>query len=300
MPDLSIKISSLYLKNPVILASGTCGYGIELKDLIDLNSLGGLCLKGISLKPRPGNPPPRIHETASGLLNSIGLENVGIDRFISEKLPLLKDYDTCIIANILGDSARQYIELAQRLDAHHDQIKAIELNLSCPNVKCGGIAFGTDPKLISQIITGVKKVTNLPVIAKLSPNVQDIVPIATACEESGADAISLINTLLGTAIDIFRKKPVFNNIFAGLSGPAIKPVALRFVWQASHAVKIPIIGIGGISKWEDAIEFFMAGATAIQIGTANFFNPSASFQIIHGIEGFMRKMGYKKIEDMRI
>jgi len=300
MPDLSVKISSLYLKNPIILASGTCGYGNELKDLINLNNLGGLCLKGISINPRFGNPPPRIYETASGLLNSIGLENVGIERFISEKIPLLKDYDVSIIANILGDSVNEYIELAMRLDMLQDQVKAIELNLSCPNVKCGGIAFGTNPEFISQIISGVKKVTNLPIIAKLSPNVQDILPIVTACEESGADAISLINTLLGTAIDIYRKKPVFNNIFAGLSGPAIKPVALRFVWQASHAVKIPVIGIGGISKWEDAIEFFMAGAAAVQIGTANFFNPSASVQIIQGINDFMDKMGYEKIEDMRI
>ena len=244
-PNLSIKIGSLILKNPVLLASGTCGYGAELNDLLDLEQLGGIIVKGISIKPRPGNPPPRLVETPCGLLNSIGLENIGIEVFLKDKLSWLRNVKTSLIVNILGNSVEEYAEIAKKLD-RAEGIKAIEVNISCPNVKAGGIAFGTDPEAAANVTHAVKKATGLPVIIKLSPNVTDITEVAREVASAGADAISLINTLLGMAIDIKSRRPALANVFGGLSGPAIKPIALRMVWQVVRAVDIPVIGIGGI------------------------------------------------------
>jgi len=298
-PDLSVAIGPLRLRNPILLASGTCGYGRELADLVDIGALGGIVLKGISLKPRPGNPPPRIVETPSGLLNAIGLENVGIDTFIERKLPSLREIDTCIVSNILGESVEEYGELARILDMAGG-VHAIEVNISCPNVKAGGFAFGTDPAAAAEVTLAVKESTCLPVIVKLSPNVTDITAIARAVEKAGADALSLVNTLFGMAIDIRRRRPALANVFGGLSGPAIRPVALRMVWQTVRAVGIPVIGIGGIRTAGDAIEFLMAGARAVQIGTISLVNPRASTEIISGIESFMREEGFSRITDMRI
>ncbi|MEF3168560.1 MAG: dihydroorotate dehydrogenase [Deltaproteobacteria bacterium] len=299
LPDLSVAIGPLRLKNPVLLASGTCGYGTELADLVDLGALGGIVLKGISLRPRPGNPPPRIVETPSGLLNAIGLENVGVEAFLREKLPALKGLHTCIVANILGEGVEEYKELARILDSEGG-VNAIEVNISCPNVKTGGSAFGTDPKAAAEVTQAVRESTGLPLIVKLSPNVTDITTIARSVEKAGADALSLVNTLLGMAIDIRRRRPALANIFGGLSGPAIRPVALRMVWQTVRAVEIPVIGIGGIGTAEDAIEFLMAGARAVQIGTATLVNPQASIQVVSGIERFMKEEGFARITDMQI
>jgi dihydroorotate dehydrogenase (NAD+) catalytic subunit len=296
-PDLRVKIKDLILPNPVLTASGTFGYGREFEDFINLHKLGAIVVKGISLNPRPGNPPPRIVETASGMLNAIGLENVGIEKFISEKLPYLNNMNCRVIVNILGDSVEEYCQLAEQLD-NVDGIKAIELNISCPNVKKGGAAFGTNSKMANEVVTSVRKKTTLPVLVKLSPNVTDIVEMAKAVEEGGADAISLINTLIGMAIDIKTQKPILANTIGGLSGPAIKPVALRMVWQVAEAVNIPIIGIGGISTWQDAVEFILAGATAIQVGTANFFNPKVTEEIIAGIQNYMMENNYEKLNNL--
>ncbi len=294
-----VDLAGIKLKNPVLLASGTCGYGQEINDLLDLELLGGLVVKGISLIERPGNPPPRIHETPCGLLNAIGLENVGLERFLSEKLPWLEKIDTAVIVNILGDSVEEYTQIAQRLNGVPG-IEGIEVNISCPNVKAGGIAFGADPALAAEVTRRIKMVTSLPVIVKLSPNVTDITVIAKAVEEAGADALSLINTLLGMAIDIKNKRPALANVFGGLSGPAIKPIALRMVWQVARAVEIPVIGIGGISTPSDAIEFFMAGASAIQIGTATLVNPGSAAEVVTGIASFMDKEGIDDIRQIRI
>jgi len=299
LPDLSVAIGPLRLRNPVLLASGTCGYGTELADLVDPGALGGIVLKGISLRPRPGNPPPRIVETPSGLLNAIGLENVGVEAFLREKLPALKGLHTCIVANILGESVGEYKELARILDSEGG-VNAIEVNISCPNVKAGGFAFGTDPTAAAEVTRAVRESTGLPLIVKLSPNVTDITTIARSVEKAGADALSLVNTLLGMAIDIRRRRPTLANIFGGLSGPAIRPVALRMVWQTVRAVEIPVIGIGGIGTAEDAIEFLMAGARAVQIGTATLVNPRTSIQVVSGIERFMKEEGFSRITDMRI
>ncbi len=290
---------ALRLRNPVLLASGTCGYGVELSDLADLSLLGGIVVKGISLEPREGNPPPRIVETACGLLNSIGLENPGVEYFIEHRLPLLKTLDTAIVVNILGNSPEEYGRLAALLNLP-GYIDAIEVNISCPNVKAGGIAFGALPESAAEVTRAVKKETDLPVIVKLSPNVTDITSIALAVEKAGADAVSLINTLLGMAIDIDKRRPVLANIFGGLSGPAIKPIALRMVWQVAEVVEIPVIGIGGISTWRDAVEFFMAGASAVQIGTATLATPDAAIQIVNGLERFMEEQGIKGIEELHI
>ncbi len=299
MIDLKVKIGTLRLKNPVLLASGTCGYGKELSDFLDVSMLGGIVVKGISLEPRKGNPPPRICETPCGLLNSIGLENVGVERFIREKLPWLRDKGVTVIVNCLGNSIDEYKELSGRL-GNVDGIHALEINISCPNVKKGGALFGTDPELTFKVTKAVREETDLPIIIKLSPNVTDICEIARACEEGGATAVSLINTLLGMAIDIERKRPFLGNIFGGLSGPAIKPVALRMVWQVARCVDIPVIGIGGITSFKDAIEFFMAGATAIQVGTATLIDPTSSEKILSGIIDFMKENNYLKIADMKI
>ena len=285
-PDLSVNIAGIEMKNPVMTASGTFGYGEEYAAYVDLNRLGAVVTKGLSARPRKGNPPPRICETPSGMLNAIGLENIGAEAFIKEKLPFLRKYDTKIILNIFGNTIEEYVEVAEIFNSV-DGISGLEVNISCPNVKEGGINFGTAPELTARVLGGVRNVTSLPVIAKLSPNVTDITTFAKIAEDSGCNAVSLINTLVGMAVDIKTRRPVLANITGGLSGPAIKPVALRMVWQAVKAVKIPVIGIGGIMTAEDAIEFFLAGANAVQIGTANFVNPSATIDIIEGIEEYL-------------
>lgn len=286
MVDLSVDIGGLHLKNPVMSASGTFGYGREFETLVDLNRLGAIVAKGISLTPAKGNPPPRIVETPCGMLNAIGLENVGLDVFIEEKLPFLQTLSVPVIANIYGQTAEAYAQLAQRLDGQN-AVAAIEVNISCPNVKSGGVAFGVDPAAAYGVIRAVRNKTKKPVIAKLSPNVTDITEIARRVEAAGADAISLINTLTGMAIDANTRKPVLANITGGLSGPAIKPVALRMVWQTAQAVKLPLIGIGGIMTAADALEFMIAGASAVQIGTANFINPHATMEILDGITSYL-------------
>jgi dihydroorotate dehydrogenase (NAD+) catalytic subunit len=271
-------------------ASGTFGYAAEFANLVDLSQLGALVVKGISIAPRPGNAPPRIVETPCGMLNAIGLENVGVKRFISDKMPFLRSCSSRIVVNILGDSIEEYALLAGELSGVSG-VDALEINISCPNVKKGGVAFGTVPEMAAAVTQAVKQATDLPVIVKLSPNVTDIVAMAKAVEASGADAISLINTLIGMAIDAQTRTPKLANIIGGLSGPAIKPIALRMVWQVAGAVSIPVIGIGGIGTAEDAIEFLLAGATAVQVGTANFYNPGASMQIVSGIEDYLRQQG---------
>jgi dihydroorotate dehydrogenase (NAD+) catalytic subunit len=296
-PDIKVCIGSLELKNPVMTASGTFGYGEEFDSLVNLHRLGAIIAKGISLLPMQGNPPPRIAETACGMLNAIGLENVGLERFLTEKLTFLKGIETPLIVNILGDTIEDYEQLAKRLD-DEEKVAAVEVNISCPNVKQGGVAFGTDPGMAHAVTKAVCRNFSRPVIVKLSPNVTDIVMIGRAVEEAGADGLSLINTVLGMAIDIESCKPKLANTFGGLSGPAIKPIALRMVWQVAAGVSIPVIGIGGISTPEDAIEFFLAGATAIQVGTANFINPQATEEIIDGIELYLNKNGIASIEDI--
>lgn len=283
---LAVEIASLKLKNPVMVASGTFGYGEEYAPYIDLNRLGAIVTKGLSLKPKLGNPTPRIIETPSGMLNAIGLQNVGIEAFIKDKLPFLKKFDLPVIANFFGNTLEEYGEAAKRL-SDCEGVHALEVNISCPNVKEGGIVFGTDPKAAARVISLVRASSKLPVIAKLSPNVTDITVMARAVEEAGADAVSLINTLTGMAIDVKTRRPRLANITGGLSGPAIRPVAVRMVWQAANAVKIPVIGIGGIMTAEDALEFIIAGATAVQVGTANFVTPTATMDIIEGLERYL-------------
>lgn len=287
-PDLRVTIGGLELANPVMTASGTFGYGAEFANLTDLDQLGAMVVKGISLAPRPGNPPPRIAETACGMLNAIGLENVGLEQFIRGKMPFLRTCASKLIVNILGDSIEEYAVLARELSAV-EGVHGLEINISCPNVKKGGVAFGTVPDMAAAVTRAVKEAATLPVIVKLSPNVTDIVAMARAVEAGGADAISLINTLIGMAIDAHSRRPKLANIIGGLSGPAIKPIALRMVWQVAAAVTIPVIGIGGISSAEDAIEFLLAGATAIQIGTANFYRPNATGDILSGIEAYLNR-----------
>ncbi len=299
IPDLSTHIGPLKLANPVLLASGTCGYGAELSDLLDLDTVGGIVVKGISLEPREGNPAPRITETPCGLLNAIGLENVGLDAFLSGKLPWLSMIDAAVVVNILGNSVSDYAVIARELDGVSG-VDALEVNISCPNVKEGGAAFGTDPVSAARVTEAVRAATSLPVIVKLSPNVTDITIIARAVESAGADAVSLVNTLLGMKIDIFRRRPLLANTFGGLSGPAIRPVALRMVWQTVRSVRIPVVGIGGISTWQDAVEFLMAGACAVQVGTATLVKPSVSQEIVCGISEFMKQHEMKSIDQFRI
>ncbi len=296
-PDLSVNIAGIEMKNPVMTASGTFGYGEEYAAYVDLNRLGAVVTKGLSARPRKGNPPPRIYETPSGMLNAIGLENVGAEAFIKGKLPFLRKYDTKIILNIFGNTIEEYAEVTE-IFSNVEGVSGFEVNISCPNVKEGGINFGTDPKLTSEVLTAVRNATSLPIIAKLSPNVTDITTFAKIAENSGCDAVSLINTLIGMAVDIKNRRPVLANITGGLSGPAIKPVALRMVWQVAMAVKIPVIGIGGIMTAVDAIEFLLAGAKAIQIGTANFVNPSTTIDIIEGIEDYLNKNNISDINQI--
>ena len=284
--DLNVNIGGIGMKNPVMTASGTFGYGEEYADFVDLNKLGAIVVKGITKQERLGNPPPRIIETPAGMLNAIGLQNVGVEAFISQKLPYLSRYDVPVIVNINGEKIQDYVQLTQRLDSVKG-VAGLEINISCPNVERGGMSFGVDANLTHQVVESVRQNTSLPLIVKLSPNVTDITKIALAAEAAGADALSLINTLLGMAINIKTRRPMLANITGGLSGPAVKPVAVRMVWQTAQAVKIPIVGMGGIMTAEDAIEFFLAGATAVAIGTANFVNPRASLEIIDGIRDFL-------------
>jgi len=296
-PDLCVNIGGLELQNPVMTASGTFGYAREFEKLVNLHRLGAVIVKGISLEPRVGNPPPRIVETASGMLNAIGLQNVGVKRFIAEKMVYLRGLRVPVIVNILGDTVEEYKEITRRL-AHVDGIAALEINISCPNVKKGGVAFGTDPQMAASVTSAVKEVAAVPVMVKLSPNVSDIAAMARAVEDGGADSISLINTLIGMAIDLKSKRPVLANVIGGLSGPAIKPVALRMVYQVAQAVKIPVIGIGGIDCTEDALEFLLAGASAIQVGTANFVTPRVSEDIVEGISSYVKQNRLTSIRDL--
>lgn len=293
-PDMRVSIGSLHLKNPVMTASGTFGYASEFNDLVDLNRIGAIIVKGLSLFPSRGNPPPRIAETASGMLNAIGLENIGIEAFAAEKLPFLKTLKTPTVANIYGTTVDEYVKLAARLDALKD-VAGIEINISCPNVKAGGIAFGVDPRAAYRVVSAVRASTGLPLIVKLSPNVTDITVIAKSAVDAGADALSLINTLTGMAVDIGTRRPRLSNITGGLSGPAIKPVALRMVWQVVNCVNVPVIGIGGIATATDALEFLMVGATAVQVGTANFINPKATVEIVDGIQAFLAQQSIPDI-----
>lgn len=285
LPDLRVNIGTLELANPVMTASGTFGYAREFESLVNLHRLGAVIVKGISLHPRVGNPPPRIVETACGMLNAIGLQNVGVDRFVSEKMAYLAGLNVPVIVNILGDSLAEYVEITERLRGVPG-VAGIEVNISCPNVKKGGVAFGTSPEMAASVTTAVKNKADVPVMIKLSPNVTDITAIARAVEDAGADSLSLINTLIGMAIDLKTRRPVLANVIGGLSGPAIKPVALRMVYQVAQVVSIPVIGIGGIESTEDALEFMLAGATAVQVGTANFINPRVTEEIVEGMYAY--------------
>ena len=296
-PDMRVDIGGIEIKNPVMTASGTFGYASEFKDLIDLNRLGAIVVKGLSLEPSRGNPPPRIVETPCGMLNAIGLENVGLAAFVTEKLPFLRRLDTPILVNVYGKSTEEYAELAARLE-DTDGISGIEVNISCPNVKSGGMAFGAYPESAAEVVRVIRKRTTKPLMVKLSPNVTDITKIAKSVEAEGADSISLINTITGMAIDIETRRPKIANITGGLSGPAIKPVALRMVWQVAQTVNVPVVGIGGIMTAKDALEFLIAGAVAVQIGTANFINPHATTDIIDGIENFLMERDISDISDI--
>jgi dihydroorotate dehydrogenase (NAD+) catalytic subunit len=297
-PDrLHVAIGGLLLKNPVMTASGTFGYGEEYAPFCDLNRLGAIVVKGLSLEPRLGNPPPRIMETPSGMLNAVGLQNVGVRAFIAEKLPFLGQFDTKVVANIFGESVEEYERVAEILSGA-EGVHAIELNISCPNVRKGGIAFGAQPEAAAEITRKVRRASDLPLIVKLTPNVTDIAAIALAVEEAGADALSLINTLTGMSIDVERRQPHLANITGGLSGPAIRPVALRMVWQAVQAVRIPVIGIGGIMTASDALEFLIAGARAIQVGTASFVEPASVHEILTGIESYLDRHGTGNINEL--
>jgi dihydroorotate dehydrogenase (NAD+) catalytic subunit len=296
-PHTLVNIGGIELKNPVMTASGTFGYGREFEQLVDLNRLGAIIVKGLSIAPTKGNPPPRITETACGMLNAIGLENVGFSAFIKEKLPFLKTITTPTLVNIYGKRVSEYAELAERIDDIED-ISGVEVNISCPNVKHGGIAFGVYPDSASEVVRAVRERTSKLLMVKLSPNVTNITEIACSVEAAGADSISLINTITGMAVDIETRRPKLANITGGLSGPAIKPIALRMVWQVAQAVKIPVIGIGGIMTAKDALEFLIAGAAAVQIGTANFVNPKATMEIIDGIESYLLERGIVRLEDI--
>ena len=295
MAKLNVKIGALQLKNPVMTASGTFGYGLEFADFMPLDGIGGIIVKGTTLHPREGNDYPRMAETAQGMLNCVGLQNKGVDYFCTHIYPQIKDIDTNMIVNVSGSSPEDYAECAARIDAL-EQIPAIELNISCPNVKDGGMAFGVTCAGAASVVKAVRQRYHKTLIVKLSPNVTDITEIARAVEAEGADAVSLINTLMGMAIDIERRKPLLSIHTGGLSGPAVKPVALRMVWQVAKAVGIPVVGLGGISNAKDAIEFLMAGATAIEIGTANFLDPAVSIKVRDGIEEWLDAHGCQSVE----
>ena len=295
--DLSIDLCSMNLRNPVMTASGTFGYGEEFCDFIDLSRLGGIVVKATTGSNRDGNAYPRMAETASGMLNAVGLQNKGVDYFTENIYPRIRDFDTNVIVNVSGSTLDEYVEVAEKL-SHLTNIPAIELNISCPNVKQGGMAFGTNPQVAAEVTKAVKQAWGKILIVKLSPNVTSITDIAQAVKEAGADAVSLINTLRGMAIDSEKRKPILSTITGGLSEPAIKPIALRMVWEVSKKVKIPIIGIGGIASASDAIEFLLAGATAIQVGTANFLDPQITVKIVDGIEDYLRRHKFTSVGDI--
>lgn len=298
MSDISTKVNlcGVELKNPVMVASGTFGSGAEYSEFVDLNRLGAVVTKGVANIPWPGNPTPRVAEVYGGMLNAVGLQNPGIDVFCDRDIPFLKNYDTKIIVNVCGKSTSDYLEVVERLA--DEPVDMLEINISCPNVKEGGIAFGQDPKLVEQITSDIKKIAKQPVIMKLSPNVTDITEMARAAEAGGADCLSLINTLTGMKIDIDRRTFVLANKTGGMSGPAIHPIAVRMVYQTAQAVKLPLIGMGGIATAEDAIEMILAGATAVSVGTANFVDPRATIKVVEGIEAYMRKYGVKDINEL--
>lgn len=295
--DLSVDFGSLKFMNPVIAASGTFGYGLEFSQFVDLDKLGGFCTKGLSMKPRTGNPVPRMIETSSGMLNSIGLENIGLDSFLKEKIPILENYKSRLIVNFFGDTPTEYVEMASAL-SDVNRIDALEMNVSCPNVDKGGNQLSSDPNILQRVVEAVRNVTEKFLIIKLSPNITDITKAALAAERGGADALSLINTHAGMKIDITSGKPWLANISGGLSGPAIKPMALAMVYKTVRAVKIPVIGIGGIASVEDALEFLMAGAKAIQIGTANYIDPSVTMKVIKGLQEYCQGKKIKSLAEL--
>lgn len=295
--DLTTHIAGITLRNPVLTCSGTYGFGEEYAAYCPVDALGGITLKGLTPEPRLGNAVPRLAETPAGLLNAVGLENPGLEEFLKSYLPKVRKLPTAVIANISGFSLEDYVQMARALQ-RDSGLAALEVNISCPNVKHGGMHFGTDPKSAEEVIGAVKAVTDLPIIAKLSPNVTDIVEMARAVQSGGADALSLINTLLGMSIDLDQQRPILANTFGGLSGPAIRPVAVRMVWQVSQAIDLPIIGMGGITRWQDAVEFLLAGATAISIGTGNFVNPQAPLEILQGIQDYCAKRGMASVHEL--
>ena len=297
MADLTINIGNLKMSNPVMTASGTFGYGLEFQDFVDLEQIGGIIVKGTTLHPREGNPYPRMAETPMGMLNAVGLQNKGVHYFVDHIYPQIKDIRTNIIVNVSGSQVEDYAETASIVN-ELDNIPAIELNISCPNVKQGGMAFGVSAHGASEVVSAVRKVYKKTLIVKLSPNVTDITEIARAAEGAGADSVSLINTLMGMAIDAEKRKPVLSTITGGMSGAAVKPIALRMVWQVAHVVKIPVIGLGGIMNWRDAVEFFLAGASAIQVGTANFIDPAVTVKIAKGIDDYLIRHNYSSIRDI--
>ena len=297
MVQLNTKIGSLELKNPVMTASGTFGYGTEYADFMDISRLGAIIVKGTTLNPRQGNPYPRMAETPSGMLNAVGLQNKGVDYFVDHIYPEVRKIRTNIIVNISGSCIDDYVQTAGIINTL-DDIPAIELNISCPNVKQGGMAFGVNPESAAQVVAAVRKAYDKTLIVKLSPNITDITEIARAVEGAGADSVSLINTILGMAIDAEKRKPILSTVTGGMSGPAVKPVALRMVWQTAKAVKIPVIGLGGICSATDAVEFLLAGASAVQIGTANFIDPSISEKVIDGIEDYLNRHGFTSVQEI--
>ncbi len=297
MVQLNTKIGSLELKNPVMTASGTFGYGTEYADFMDISRLGAIIVKGTTLNPRQGNPYPRMAETPSGMLNAVGLQNKGVDYFVDHIYPEVRKIQTNIIVNVSGSCIDDYVQTAGIINTL-DDIPAIELNISCPNVKQGGMAFGVNPESAAQVVAAVRKAYDKTLIVKLSPNVTDITAIARAVEGAGADSVSLINTMLGMAIDAEKRKPILSTVTGGMSGPAVKPVALRMVWQTAKAVKIPVIGLGGICSATDAVEFLLAGASAVQIGTANFIDPSISDKVIDGIEDYLNRHGFTSVQEI--
>jgi dihydroorotate dehydrogenase (NAD+) catalytic subunit len=297
MADLSVRIGSLRLKNPVIAASGCFGYGVEYADAVDLSSLGGVAVKGLFLNERDGHPPPRIVETPAGMLNAIGLQGIGVRRFVAEKLPELRRLNATVIVNLCGSTLDEYREVA-RILSDAEGVDALELNISCPNIKEGGIQFGCSLTGTYDVVSAIRKVTKLPVIPKLTPNVTDVASFARASEEAGADAISLVNTFLAMAIDVETRRPKLSNVLGGLSGPAIRPIAIRMVWECHQAVKLPILGMGGIATVEDALEFIIAGSTAVQVGTMNFVDPFIWTKLLAGIESYLDRHHIARVEDL--
>jgi dihydroorotate dehydrogenase (NAD+) catalytic subunit len=296
-PDMQVRIGRLIMKNPVMVASGTFGFGEEYAGLMDVSALGGIVTKGVSLNPREGNASPRIVETPSGLLNAVGLQNPGLERFIADKVPLLRTLECAVVVNIFGETLEEYAVLSKRLDAV-DAVDALEVNISCPNVKQGGMAFGTDPQAAYDVAKTVRENTGKPVLVKLSPNVTDIVQVALRVKEAEVDGLTLINTLRGMAIDYRTGRPILGNVMGGLSGPAIRPVAVRMVYEVNRAVEIPLVGCGGIVHWQDAVEMMRAGASAVQVGSATFRNPRASLDVLEGVERFLRGTGIQRCKDL--